>query len=266
MNFSKKLDAAIEKNNSLVCVGLDPDLDKLPDEFKSKEKPLFEFNKHIINATQDLACAYKPNTAFYEALGAEGIDQLKDTCIYLQTTCPDVPIILDAKRGDIGNTNQGYIKFAFDYLGADAITLHPYMGQGSLQPFLDKTDKGCFILCHTSNEGADEFQSLKADEEEFYKIVAKAVSERWNVSGNCMLVVGATKPEVLHEIRKVTGDKTVFLVPGIGAQGGDLEKVLKAGLNSDSKGLVINSSRAIIYSDNPRETTLSLKESINNSR
>jgi orotidine-5'-phosphate decarboxylase len=266
MNFLQKLDAAASKNDSLLCVGLDPDLDKIPEEFKTKEKPLFEFCKYIIHETHDSVCAYKPNSAFFEAFGADGIKQLKDTCDYIKKNFPNIPIILDAKRGDIGNTNLGYTKFAFDYLGCDAITLSPYMGEKSLEPFLDRTDKGCIILCQTSNDGAAEFQSLQANGEELYKAVARAVAEKWNKNGNCLLVTGATYPEELKDIRQITGEDMVFLVPGIGAQGGDLEAILKAGLNGEGKGLVINSSRGIIYSDSPSKAAKELKNQINQSR
>lgn len=266
MKFLEKLDKAVIKNNSLLCVGLDPVLEKLPQELQSAEKPFLEFNKSIIDKTNDLVCAYKPNSAFYEALGADGIKQLKETCDYINQNCPEIPIILDAKRGDIGSTNDGYINFAFEYLQVDAITLHPYMGQNSLQPFLDRSDKGCIILCQTSNEGAGEFQSLEADGEKLYKTVAKAVTEKWNKNNNCLLVTGATYPEELKEIREITGDEMVFLVPGIGAQGGEVEATLKAGLNSASKGLIINSSRAIIYAENPRQEAENLKNQTNQYR
>lgn len=266
MTFKEKLDKAVDGNNSLVCVGLDPVLEKLPAEFKDKEKPLFEFNKYIIDATHDLVCAYKPNSAFYEALGADGIQQLKDTCDYIKANYPLIPIILDAKRGDIGSTNEGYIKFTFDYLGCDAVTLHPYMGRASLEPFLAQADKGCFILCQTSNEGSEEFQSIEVNGDKLYKIVAKSVGDKWNKNGNCMLVTGATYPEQLAEIRQITGDEMTCLVPGIGAQGGDIQATLKAGLNSKGKGLIINSSRAIIYSESPREETEKLNKLINQQR
>lgn len=266
MKFSEKLDEAVAKNKSLVCVGLDPDLDKIPDEFKAKEKPLYEFCKYIIDETNGSVCAYKPNSAFFEALGADGIQELKDTCDYIKENYPNIPIILDAKRGDIGNTNLGYTKFTFDYLGCDAITLSPYMGEKSLEPFLDRVDKGCIVLCQTSNEGAGEFQSLQTNGEELYKVVARAVADKWNKNGNCLLVTGATYSEELKEIRQITGDEMTFLVPGIGQQGGDLEATLKAGLNSQGKGLIISSSRGIIYNDNPAQAVEKLKNQINEFR
>jgi len=272
MKFTQKLEAAAQKNNSLVCVGLDSDLAKLPKAVLGSDQPLFDFNKAIIEATADLVCAYKPNSAFYEAHGASGIEQLKATCEFLHENYPDIPIILDAKRGDIGNTNDGYINFVFDYLGADAITLHPYLGKESLSPFLSRADKGCIILCRTSNPGAGEFQDLVVDGQPMYLKVAQSVVIDWNELGNCLLVVGATYPKELAALRKMTPDMT-FLVPGIGAQGGDLEAVLEAGLTADKQGLIINSSRAIIFAsaeedfaEAARQETDKLRESINKRR
>jgi len=272
MNFQDKLNNIIEKNNSLVCVGLDSDFEKLPESVKQKENPQFEFNKAIIDATHDLVCAYKPNSAFYESLGDRGVRELKMTFDYINEKYPEVPTILDAKRADIGNTNNGYVSFAFDWLEADAITLQPYLGSEAIKPFLERTDKGSIILCRTSNPGAGEFQDLKIGDKPLYQIVAEKVANEWNANNNCLLVVGATYPEELGEIRKIAGDMT-FLVPGIGAQGGDVEKTLKAGLNSQKKGLLINSSRGIIFkssgddfAEKAREETLKLKEEINKYR
>lgn len=249
MNFQQKLDNIISRNNSLLCVGLDPDLDKLPKHLLNLDDPIFEFNKAIIDATHDLVCAYKPNSAFYEELGSDGIDQLKQTCDYIYTTYPQIPIILDAKRADIGSTNKGYVKFTFEYLNVDAVTLHPYLGSEALAPFLERQDKGCIILCRTSNPGAGEFQDIVLNNEPLYIHVAKKVVSAWNKNNNCMLVVGATYPEELKKVRDLAGDMT-FLVPGIGAQGGDIEKTVKAGLNSHKKGMIINSSRGIIFASN----------------
>jgi orotidine-5'-phosphate decarboxylase len=250
--FFTKLMLRMENCGSLVCVGLDSDILKIPTFLKTKKFPQFEFNKTIINATSDLVSAYKPNTAFYESRGADGITELKMTCDYLHQTYPDIPIILDAKRADIGNTNYGYVTFAFDYLGVDAISLHPYLGREALQPFLDRKDKGCIILCRTSNPGAGEFQDLMINGEPLYQIIAKQVVGKWNQNNNCLLVVGATYPEELKNIRKIVGDMTL-LVPGIGAQGGDLAATLKAGLNSQKAGLIINSSRGIIFASNGKD-------------
>lgn len=243
MTFQQKLAAS----NSLLCVGLD--------------YGEFAFNKNIIDLTHDLVCAYKPNSAFFESKGAAGIEELKKTCDYIKQNFPEIVIILDAKRADIGNTNNGYVDFAFEYLGVDAITLHPYLGKEALEPFLKREDKGIIILCRTSNPGAGEFQDLMVDGKPLYQKVAQQVLS-WNINSNCLLVVGATYPEELGEVRKITGDMT-FLVPGIGAQGGDLEKTMKMGLNSQKKGLIINSSRGIIFAENPREEAMKLRDQIN---
>lgn len=247
-----KLDAAITAHDSLFCVGLDPNIDKLPESVKSLPKPFYEFNKAIIDATAEHVCAYKPNSAFYEAKGAAGIEELKLTCDYIRQNHPEIPIILDFKRGDIGNTNDHYTAFAFDYLQVDAITVQPYQGKKAIQPFLDRADKGIIVLCRTSNEGSGEFQDMIVDGGKLYTHVAKHVKADWNSNNNCLLVVGATYPEELQEIRSIVGPEMVFLVPGVGAQGGDIEATLKAGLNEDNKGLVINASRSIIYADNSK--------------
>lgn len=269
MTFQQKFDAVVAKNNSLLCIGLDSDVKKLPKHLLNEKYPQFVFNKAIIDVTHDLVCAYKPNSAFYEARGAEGIAELKMTCDYLKQKYANLPIILDAKRADIGSTNEGYVTYAFDWLGADAITLHPYLGREAIQPFLDRKDKGCIILCRTSNLGAGEFQDVVINGEPLYKVVARKVVSEWNTNGNCLLVVGATYPEELVEVRKIAGDMT-FLVPGIGAQGGYLENTLKNGLNSQKKGLIINSSRTIIFvskeadfAEKARNEALKLRDRIN---
>jgi len=260
MTFQEKLDNIVKQNKSLVCVGLDSDVTRLRQDFGEAKQ--FSFNKSIIEATADLVCSYKLNTAFYEAIGHEGINALKDTCDYLVEKYPEIPIIIDAKRADIGNTNKGYVQFVFTYLGADAITVHPYLGEEAIRPFLDCKDKGVIVLCRTSNSGAGEFQDLKVSGKSLYKIVAENVSNKWNINKNCILVVGATYPAELKEVRKIVGDMTL-LVPGIGAQGGDLEATLKAGLNSQKQGLIINSSRGIIFAENPRDEAMKLKNAIN---
>lgn len=270
MTFQEKLDRIVKKNKSLVCVGLDSDINKISSG--EKKYPIsnpteqylsqLSFNKNIIEATADLVCSYKLNTAFYESIGHEGVNALKDTCDYLVKKYPEIPIIIDAKRGDIGNTNNGYVQFIFTYLGGDAVTVHPYLGEEAIRPFLDCKDKGVIILCRTSNKGAGEFQDLLVDGKPLYKIVAENVVKKWNKNKNCMLVVGATYPDELKEVRKIVGDMTL-LVPGIGAQGGDLEATLKAGLNSKRQGLMINSSRGIIFAENPRDEAMKLRNSIN---
>jgi orotidine-5'-phosphate decarboxylase len=256
MVFQKKIDAIVKKNKSLICVGLDTDVTKIKGDQLS-------FNKKIIKATYDMVCSYKLNTAFYEAIGHDGIKALKDTCDHLKKKYPEIPVIIDAKRGDIGNTNNGYVQFVFTYLGADAVTVQPYLGEEAIRPFLECKDKGIIILCRTSNPGAGEFQDLIVNGRPLYKVVAERVSQDWNKNNNCMLVVGATYPAELAAVRKIVGDMTI-LVPGVGAQGGNLEVTLTAGLNSKKQGLIINSSRGIIFAKNPREEAEKLRNNINN--
>lgn len=269
MKFLQKLDQIQSANNSLLCIGLDSDIQKIPSHLSRTVIPQYSFNTSIIDATHDLVCAYKPNSAFYEARGAQGIKELKMTCDYIHKKFPHIIIILDAKRADVGNTNTGYASFAFDYLGADAITLNPYLGGEAIQPFLNRADKASIILCRTSNPGAVEFQDVLIDGIPLYIHIAKRVVASWNKNGNCMLVVGATFPEELKRIRDIVHDM-VFLVPGVGVQGGDIEKTVKAGLNSKGTGMIINSSRTIIFSSNDadfdtkaRETALRLRDAIN---
>ena len=242
MTFADKLKASATNTNSLLCVGLDSDAAKLPAGIDQ-----LAFNKAIVDATHDVVCAYKPNTAFYEAQGAEGIQVLKYTCDYIRSVAPEVLIILDAKRADIGNTNAGYVQFAYDYLGADAITLHPYLGSEALEPFLKRGDKGAIILCRTSNPGSDEFQDRPIDGHKLYEHVAKMVANDWNGQQNCMLVVGATYPEEAARVRALVGDDVWFLVPGVGAQGGSVEATMNAAQNSHGDGLIISSSRDILF-------------------
>ena len=247
MDFKRKLSASWAKNNSLLCVGLDPNMDMLPAHLRDSQTPFFDFNKAIIDATAGLVCAFKPNSAFYESRGAAGIEELKQTCDYIRQSYADIPVILDFKRGDIGNTNNHYTKFAFDYLQVDAVTVQPYQGRQAVQPFLDCKDKGIMVLCRTSNVGSDEFQDMLVDGRKLYLHVAEHVRDERNTNDNCQLVVGATYPKELAEIRALVGDNMVFLVPGFGAQGGETEATVKAGINSARRGLIINSSRDIIY-------------------
>jgi orotidine-5'-phosphate decarboxylase len=221
-------------------------LDKLPRHLLDKPSPVFAFNKAIIDATADLVCGFKPNSAFYEARGAAGIEDLNLTCQYILEKYPGIPIILDFKRGDIGNTNNYYAQFAFDYLGADAVTVQPYLGRDAIQPLLDYKDKGIMVLCRTSNEGAGEFQDLLVDGEPLYQVVARHVVGEWNQNGNALLVAGATFPKELAAIRQIAGESPI-LVPGVGAQQGDVAAMLKAGLNVAGKGLIINASRSILF-------------------
>jgi orotidine-5'-phosphate decarboxylase len=273
MDFTQKLTAAWAKKDSLVCVGLDPDVTKLPPAVKTQESPLFAFNKAIIDATAELVCAFKPNSAFYEALGADGIAQLKLTTDYIRTNHPEIVIIIDAKRADIGNTNNGYVEHLYDYLQADAVTLHPYLGKEALEPFLDRADKGSIILCRTSNSGAGEFQDLLVDGKPLYQHVARQVATAWNKLNNCALVVGGTYPEEMKIVREIVGPDMAFLVPGIGAQGGDIEQAVKAGRNDQGTGMIINSSRGIIYASDgddfaeaARNETIKLRDESNKYR
>lgn len=219
----KKLEKIQTKNNSLVCVGLDSDITKLPKIWLKKRHPQYAFNKWIIGQTHQYVCAYKPNIAFYEARGHQGWKELQMTMNYLKKNHPQIVTICDAKRADIGNTNTGYVTAILDQLGFDAITLHPYLGKEALEPFLKRKDKGLFILCKTSNPGAGELQNLKVRGKPLWQAVAQKVSQNWNKHKNCGLVVGATYPKELKAIRGIVGDMPL-LVPGVGAQGGDVKK------------------------------------------
>lgn len=254
-----------------VCVGLDSELSKIPEAAQiscsdpgaflglDAEETIFGFNAAIIEETKDLVCAYKPNSAFYETHGTSGIAALYRTIWYIHDVAPDVPVILDAKRADIGNTNNGYAQMAFNYLKADAITVHPYFGGEALQPFLDYKDKGVIVLCRTSNPGAGELQNLEVSDDvvpgtyiPLYKRVARQISNYWNKNGNCALVVGATYPDELREVRCIVGDLPI-LIPGVGFQQKDVplrqqvQQVVDNGKDSRGQGMIINSSRGIIF-------------------
>lgn len=262
---------------NFVCVGLDSEYSQIPESVRhqgSVEDAMFAFNREVIDATHDLVCAYKPNAAFYEAQGDQGLRALTRTVRHIKETYPDIPVILDAKRADIGNTNQGYVKAAFDEMGADAITVHPYLGREAMKPFLDRKDKGIIVLARTSNPGAGEFQDLPvgAAQEPLYQVIARNVAETWNGNGNCALVVGATYPRELVEVRRIVGDMPILL-PGIGAQGGEVEATVKAGKDSRSWGMIINSSRGIIFASKgadfaqgARQATETLRTEINKYR
>ncbi|MFV8379668.1 orotidine-5'-phosphate decarboxylase [Flavobacterium sp. LB3R33] len=249
---TQQLIEQIKIKKSFLAVGLDVDLNKIPQHLLELEDPIFEFNKAIIDATHDLAVAYKPNTAFYEAYGIKGWMSLQKTINYINSTYPDVFTIADAKRGDIGNTSSMYAKAFFEDLNFDSVTVAPYMGKDSVEPFLAFENKHTIMLALTSNEGAFDFQTLNVDgtrgeAKELYKQVLET-SKTWKNSENLMYVVGATKAEYFTEIRKIVPD-SFLLVPGVGAQGGSLSEVCKYGMN-DNVGLLINSSRAIIYASN----------------
>ncbi len=244
MTFTEKLSNAWATNNSLLCVGLDPDMEKLPEELRWQPDGLFRFCKEIIDATADIACAFKPQIAYFSALRAE--DQLEEICKYLREQYPDIPLILDAKRGDIGATAEQYAREAFERYGADAVTVNPYMGFDSIAPYLQWQDRGTIILCRTSNPGGSDLQFLNVDGRPLYQHVAHLVADKWNTNGQCALVVGATYPKELEQVRMIVGDMPL-LVPGIGAQGGNIHATVTAGKTADGAGMMINSSRAILY-------------------
>src|SRR3989338_4688650 len=246
-NFKQLLEAQWGKGK-FVCVGLDSDLEKIPEAAKlpGVRETLVGFNRAIVDTTKDLVCAYKPNSAFYEAHGDEGWRALRETIQYINDVAPMVPVILDAKRADIGNTNNGYVASAFDHLHADAITVHPYFGSDALTSFFERTEKGIIILCRSSNPGSGEIQSLKVDGAPLYQVIARMAAGPWNAKGNCSVMVGATFPEELAEVRKIVGDMPI-LIPGVGTQGGDLEKTVAAGKDSRGRGMIISVSRAVIF-------------------
>ncbi len=290
-SFISRLRRRWREARTLLCVGLDVELERLPEElvrqaFESElrgeaagrpgsqprqsdaddeqvrgeravERAIVTFNQAIVDATADLVCCYKPNSAFYEQYGPAGMRALGATITYIQQRYPDVPVLLDAKRGDIGSTSTAYARAIFDVYGADAVTLHPYLGRDALEPFLSRADRGAFILCRTSNPGAGELQDLPTrgaggTERPLYLTVARMVAQQWNAQGNCGLVVGATYPEELRAVREVAGDLPI-LVPGIGTQGGDLEATMRAGLDSARQGLILSASRSVIYASSGRD-------------
>src|SRR5688572_4981318 len=254
MNFMQALRDRWNAVDSLVCVGLDPEPAKLPARFVDHPDAVFDFCRAIVDATAAYACAFKPQIAHFAALGAE--DALQRLVAHIHAAHPGIPVILDSKRGDIGSTAQHYAAEAFDRHGADAVTVNPYLGRDSLQPFLDRADKGVIVLCRTSNPGAGDLQDLCVTDHgrdgapsasrPLYQLVAEKVAREWNGNGNCALVVGATWPEQLREVREIVGD-VPFLVPGVGAQGGDVEAVVTNAKTADGSGLVVSSSRAILY-------------------
>ncbi len=245
-NFIHRLQGSWARNDSLVCVGLDPEIERFPQHVAAHASPIFQFNKAIIDATADLVCAYKPQFAHYAAYEAE--DQLQRTIEYIHETYPDVPVILDSKRGDVGNTAERYANEAFERYGADAVTVNPYLGGDSLEPFLKHADRGVIILCRTSNPGARDLQDLTVDAagRRLYHVVADLAAQQWNTRGNCLLVVGATYPQELAEVRRIVGDMPL-LVPGVGAQGGDVAAAVRSGQTAAGTGLIISSSRGILY-------------------
>lgn len=265
MRFVEKLLDISRKNNSLVCVGLDTDLDKIPRHVLGEDDPLFAFNRKIIDCTSDMVCAYKPNMAFYEALGSKGWEALKKTCRYIPE---EIPVIIDGKRGDIGNTARMYAKAIFEGLGGDAVTVNAYMGKDAIHPFLEYEGKCAFVLCLTSNKGAQDFQLSKVNGKPLYELVAEKVLD-WNEKGNCGLVVGATYPEQLERIRQIAPSLPI-LIPGVGAQSGGVESTVKSGTDTNGELAIINSSRAILYASSgedfaraARGEATKLRDSIN---
>ena len=268
--FTQQLERAWRENDSLVCVGLDPEIERFPPRIRAEASPIFQFNRAVIDATADLVCAFKPQFAHYAAYEAE--DQLERTIEYIHRAHPGIPVILDAKRGDIGHTAERYAIEAFERYGADAVTVNPYLGGDSLEPFLRHTERGVLILCRTSNPGAGDLQDLRVEGRPLYQVVAELAARRWNVHGNCLLVIGATYPRELAEVRALVGDMPL-LVPGVGAQGGDVEQVVASGCTRSGTGLIVSSSRAILYASAgenfgqaARAATASLREKINASR
>ena len=272
MRFLDRVQAAMEKNNTLLCVGLDPSPERFPASVQGMEKPILEFNKAIIDATADLVCCYKPQAAYYHGCGAE--DQLAMTIDYIRTQYPAIPVILDSKRGDIGSTASQYAIEAFERYHADAVTVNPYMGLDTIEPFSSYADKGTVVLCRTSNPSAAAIQNLPVQQANgesamLYEVIARMCQEQWNKHNNILLVVGATNPTELKRIREITGDMT-FLVPGLGAQGGDVEATVKNGLNSAGMGIIVNSSRGIIYASGgvdfaeaARNAAMELRDQVN---
>jgi orotidine-5'-phosphate decarboxylase len=241
MSFARKLTECSRANGSLLCIGLDTDPAMMPEGID-----VYTFNREIIDATRDLVCAYKPNIAFYEAMGASGLEALRRTRAHIP---PEIPVILDAKRGDIGNTARAYARSVFEDFGADAVTASPYLGRDSLEPFMQYADKGVIILCRTSNPGAVDFQSLSCEfngeMKSLFEVVAAKVND-WNTTGNLGLVVGATYPEELKLIRELYPE-IILLIPGVGAQGGELQKTVRYGADARRERTIINSSRQILY-------------------
>ena len=244
MTFTEQLAAAWQNNDSLLCVGLDPDPAKFPAHLKGRDDAIFEFCKTIVDATADLVCSFKPQIAYFAARRAE--DQLEALIAHIHEKHPGIPVILDAKRGDIGSTAEQYAVEAFERFRADAVTVNPYMGRDSVEPYLAFPDKGVILLCRTSNAGGSDLQFLDVGGEKLYERVARLAAEQWNTTGQIGLVVGATFPAEIARVRAIVGEMPL-LVPGIGAQGGDIAATVKAGRTAARTGLMINSSRAILY-------------------
>lgn len=265
MNALAKYRRRVDEVDSLLCVGLDSRLERIPARFRQHEQPLFAFNRSIIQETHPWVCACKPNIAFYEAQGETGLLALRLTLEWLREQHPDILTICDAKRADIGSTSAAYATAIFDSLGFDAVTLNPWLGREALAPFLERSERACIILCRTSNPGAGEFQDLHCEGRPLWQRVALAVSEQWNDKGNCMLVMGATRPQELAQARQLVGDMP-FLVPGIGAQGGEVAATMRAGLDAQGGGLILNAARSILFAEDPGAAARALRDEINQER
>lgn len=270
MTFMQSLRNAWQRSDSLVCVGLDPEPARFPARFADDDDAVFTFCRDIVDATADVVCCFKPQIAHFAALGAE--DALTRLIAHIHTHQPGVPVILDAKRGDIGSTAMHYVTEAFERYAADAVTVNPYLGRDSVQPFLDRADKGVVVLCRTSNPGARDLQDLDVGGRPLYQHVAALVATEWNGHGNCLLVTGATYPGELAAVRRLAGS-IPLLVPGVGAQGGDVEAVVRNGRTPDGNGLLVSSSRAILYAssaddyaDAARIAAVTLRDEINRYR
>jgi len=269
--FNQKLEAAWRSNNSLLCVGLDPDLKRFPAHLGGRPGAIAEFCRAIVDATADLVCAFKPQIAYFHAERAE--DQLEDLIAYIHERYPQTPVILDAKRGDIGSTAEQYAREAFERYRADAVTVSPFLGHDSITPYTCYAERGVIVLCRTSNPGGSDLQFLEVDgphgRERVYQRIARTVATQWNQNQNCSLVVGATYPAELAEVRRIVGDLPL-LVPGIGAQGGDIAATVAAGRCAQGAGLMINSGRAILYASGAedfasaaRRVALATRDAIN---
>lgn len=263
MTFIKMLQAAWQKNDSLLCVGLDPDPMKFPTHLQGQPEAIFEFCRAIVDATADLVCAFKPQIAYFAANRAE--DQLQALIAHIHDHHPDIPVIVDAKRGDIGSTAEQYAIEVFERYRGDAITANPYMGRDSVEPYLAYRNKGVFLLCRTSNPGGSDLQFLDVGGQKLYEHVAGIVARDWNMNGQCGLVVGATYPGEIARVRRIVGEMPL-LVPGIGAQGGDVEATLKAGRTACGTGLIVNNSRAILYAGKEEDFAQAARQAAMTSR
>ncbi len=271
MNFTEQLARAEALNDSMLCVGLDPDPARFPGSWKDDPARIFDFCATLVDATRDLVIAFKPQIAYFAAQRAE--EQLERLIAHIHQVAPQVPVILDAKRGDIGHTAEAYARAIFDSLGADAVTLNPYLGRDSLEPFLRRADRTSFLLCLTSNAGAGDLQDLQVDGRPLYEHVAELASS-WNTNGNVGLVVGATYPAEAKRIREIAPDLP-FLMPGVGAQAGDVEEAVQSAIDAHGAGIIVNASRGVMFAtpeggerwtDASRRAAVSLRDQINAAR